>query len=88
MAGTDKNTRVSKVTDSLIADMVRMRKDGWSYKHIGRQLNVGADTVRKYAPFGETTRMNRDTMQEFTEEMTAVGWEIVARLKREGRWKE
>jgi hypothetical protein len=87
MAGKD-SVPSRKVSSEMISKMVEMRKQGWSYKYIGRKVGVSGDTVRLYAPFGETTRIDRDQMKEFTEEMTAVGWEIVARLKREGRWKE
>jgi hypothetical protein len=77
-----------KVTPEMVETMVALRKEGWSYKYIGRKVGVSDDTARLHAPFGETTKIERDQMKEFTEEMTAVGWEIVARLKREGRWKE
>lgn len=87
MAGTSKRPP-RKVTPEMVEKMITMRKQGWSYKHIGNTLGVTGDTVRNHAPFGETTKIERDPMKAFTEEMTAVGWQIVEKLKREGRWKE
>lgn len=76
----------SSVTPETIREIQRLRREGWSYKHIGRKLHVTDDMARKHAPFGETTKMDREPMKEFTDEMIEIGWQIVAKLKREGRW--
>ena len=71
-----------------VEEIRRLRSEGWSYKHIGRRLKMAPETAKKYAPFGETTKREVDRMTEFTKEMTEIGWQIVEKLKREGRWVE
>ena len=80
--------RREALSEYEVEQIRRLRSEGWSYKHIGRRLQMAPETAKKYAPFGETTKREVDRMQEFTEEMTAVGWKIVEKLKREGRWVE
>lgn len=74
------------VTNQMIQDMRALRAKGWSYARIAEYFRVSSDTVRKHAPGGRTVRQGRNAGDDdFTQEMLAIGEQIVARLRAEGK---
>lgn len=75
-----------KVTERMIREMRSLRANGWSHDRIAEYLGVSRDTALRYAPGGHTVRRSRiDDGDAFTQEMLALGEQIMAKLRAEGK---
>jgi len=70
----------------MVQEICALRDKGWSHARIGEYMHISSDTARKYAPGGETVRQERNTGDDsVTQEMFAIGEQIIARLRAEGK---